>query len=127
MPEHVHVLVSEPQCNTLAGAIHSLKLSFTKRAHSLRLLVEPGAFWQKRYYDRNVRDRDEFTETLRYIHRNPVKRGLVKKVTDWKWSSARHYLFRENGRVEIESEWTARERERKITGGPERIFLIPLE
>jgi putative transposase len=64
MPEHVHLLLSEPQRGLLADALHYLKLSFAKRLGS-------GVFWQKRYYDRNVRDEREFVEKLRYIHRNP--------------------------------------------------------
>ena len=119
MPEHVHLLVSEPETNSLADAMHFLKLSFTKRAH------HAGSFWQKRYYDRNVRDADEFTEKLRYIHRNPVKRGLVKTPANWPWSSFRHYALREVGAVEIESEWTARDREKKMFGGADRVFLSP--
>ncbi len=125
MPEHVHLLLSEPANETLANAIHYLKLSFAKRVRSRRGAVEPKSFWQKRYYDRNVRDAEEFAVKLRYLHRNPVKRGLVKEPSDWKWSSFRHYALRENGVVEIESEWTARDRETKLTGGPVRTFLIP--
>jgi hypothetical protein len=49
-------------------------------------------------------------EKLRYIHRNPVRRGLVAKLEDWRWSSFRHYATGLRGTVEIESEWTARER-----------------
>jgi putative transposase len=71
MPEHVHLLVSEPERDSLSDAIHSLKLSFAKRLRSLGQALEPGSFWQKRYYDRNVRDAREFTEKLRYLHRNP--------------------------------------------------------
>jgi putative transposase len=67
MPEHVHLLVSEPAPETLAAAMHFLKLSFTKR------LRRPGSFWQKRYYDRNLRDAAEFDEKLGYIHLNPPK------------------------------------------------------
>ena len=100
----------------MADAIHYLRLSFAKR-------LGAGVFWQKRYYDRNVRDEQEFREKLRYIHRNPVKRGLCGCAAEWKWSSFRHYALRENGAVEIESEWTARERERQAQGGRERIFL----
>jgi putative transposase len=51
-------------------------------------------------------------EKLRYIHRNPVKRGLVEKPEEWAWSSFRHYAGGEVGVVEIESQWTARIRER---------------
>jgi putative transposase len=123
MPEHVHLLVSEPERQTLADAIHFLKLSFSKRLRALRRAVEPGAFWQKRYYDRNLRDAVEFTEKLRYIHRNPVKRGLVSEPGEWPWSSFRHYRYREVGVVEIESEWTALDRETRTHGGPRRIFL----
>jgi hypothetical protein len=86
--------------------------------------VDSGSFWQKRYYDRNVRDEREFMEKLRYLHRNPVKRGLVKQPAEWKWSSYRHYALREVGVVEIESQWTTRDRETTVFGGPERVFLI---
>jgi hypothetical protein len=41
-------------------------------------------FWQKRYYDFNVRDHRQFMEKLRYIHRNPVKRGLCERPEDWR-------------------------------------------
>ena len=140
MPEHVHLLLSEPPNAKLCDAIHNLKLSFSKRAKNLlvpqvraRSLsanlgsanLGSGPFWQARYYDRNVRNYDEFKVKLRYLHRNPVQRGLVAKPDDWKWSSYRHYALREKGVIEIESQWTATDRELKASGGPERIFLRP--
>jgi putative transposase len=132
MPEHVHLLLSESDHGTLADAIHYLKLSFTKRLRSQvgaqRKGANPGhpetgSFWQARYYDRNVRNAREFAVKLRYLHRNPVKRGLVQNPEDWKWSSFRHYALREVGVVEIESEWTARDRELKMLGNPPRVWL----
>ena len=125
MPEHVHLLVNEPEGGTLADAIHYLKLSFAKRLRSRNGTIGLRSFWQKRYYDRNVRDEREFSVKLRYLHRNPVKRGLVTEPAEWKWSSFRHYALREVGIVEIESEWTARDREQKACGGVPRIFLRP--
>jgi len=125
MPEHVHLLVNEPEQGMLADAIHYLKLSFAKRLRSQSSGSEPGAFWQKRYYDRNVRDAQEFVEKLRYLHRNPVKRGLGSEPAAWPWSSFRHYALREVGAVEVESEWTARDRARKAQGGLQRLFLNP--
>ena len=118
MPEHVHLLFSEPQRQTLADAMHFQKLSFAKRF--ARRSNSSGPFWQARGYDRNVRNAREFAVKLDYIHQNPVKRGLVKAAEDWKWSSFRHYAFREVGLVEIESEWRARDRE---SGGASRMFL----
>lgn len=125
MPEHVHLLLSEPERGSLADAIHYLKLSFTKRLASGTGHRPSGSFWQKRYYDRNVRTWEEFNIKLRYLHRNPVKRGLVAKPEQWPWSTFRHYAFRELSVVEIESEWTARDRELKALGLPPRVFLRP--
>ncbi|MGA8274305.1 MAG: hypothetical protein WB919_22300, partial [Candidatus Sulfotelmatobacter sp.] len=61
-------------------------------------------FWQKRYYDLNIRDYAQFVGKLRYIHRNPVKAGLCERPEDWQWSSFLHYATGAEGRVEIESE-----------------------
>src|SRR5271157_4063500 len=107
MPEHVHLRLGEPQRMALADALKSLTQGVSRRR-----IGEGKRFWPKRYYDRNVRDYEEFVEKLRYIHRNPVKRGLGAKPEDWEWSSFRHYATGAEGRVEIESEWTARKRER---------------
>jgi len=106
MPEHVHLLVSEPRRSTLAAAIQALKQSVARR------LVGPDEhFWQKRYYDFNVWTKKKCAEKLRYLHRNPVTRGLVENPEDWAWSSFRHYLTGKAGVVEIESQWTARRKE----------------
>jgi putative transposase len=105
MLEHVHLLVSEPATGTLAKAIHALKLSMSK-------LSPQRLFWQARYYDFNVFSARKHVEKLRYIHRNPVKRGLVEKPEDWQWSSFCHYATGERGIVEIESFWTAALREK---------------
>ena len=64
----------------------------------------------KRYYDFNVRNQRQFAEKLRYIHRNPVQRGLCERPEDWEWSSFLHYATGIDGCVEIESEWVARKR-----------------
>ena len=119
MPEHVHLLLSESQRGTLADALKSLKQGVSRRLiGNLPLKPKPGLsgapehFWQKRYYDFNIRDYPQFVEKLRYIHRNPVKAGLCERPEDWEWSSFRHYAIGCEGRVEIESEWTARKRER---------------
>ncbi len=120
MPEHIHLLVSEPARGLLSTAIQSLKLAVAKRVRALgRAPHEPAQFWQKRYYDRNLRDYEEFMEKLRYIHRNPVKRGLVPRPEDWPWSSFRHYAEGAAGVIEIESQWTARRRERRASDSGE--------
>jgi putative transposase len=110
MPEHIHLLVSEPEVKDLAKAIQALKISVARRR--MRYHDKDGTtLWQKRYYDHNVRTYESFVEKLRYIHRNPVKRGFVARPGEWKWSSFRHYRMAEAGVVEIESQWTSDRRE----------------
>ena len=107
MPEHVHFLVSEPKKAFLCKAIQALKLSVSVQSRE-------RPFWQARYYDFNVHNEEKRVEKLRYMHRNPVKRGLVEKPEDWPWSSFRHYRTGIEGTVEIESFWTGARRDRLI-------------
>jgi putative transposase len=44
-------------------------------------------------------------EKLRYMHDNPVKRGLVAAPEDWRWSSYRHYFLDESGPVRVNERW----------------------
>ncbi len=104
MPEHVHLLVSEPRRVLLSRAIQALKLSVSTQSRQ-------RPFWQPRYYDFNVFSEKKCLEKRRYIHRNPVTRGLCERPVDWTWSSFRHWWTGERGTVEIESHWTARHRE----------------
>jgi hypothetical protein len=63
-------MLGEPERETLADALKSLKQGVSRR-----MIGEAEHFWQKRYYDFNVRNEAQFAEKLRYIHRNPVKAG----------------------------------------------------
>ena len=128
MPEHVHLLLSEPERENLALVLQMLKQMVSRKLRpaseggpsyreakggmSLRD-VKPQPFWQARYYDFNVWSEPKRVEKLRYILRNPVKRGLVEHPEDWLWSSFRHYLTGEEEVVEIESHWTATRREKQ--------------
>jgi putative transposase len=76
MPEHVHMLVGEPQKGDVSALTHALKLST-----SMRRTERP--FWQARYYDFLVHNDEKRIEKLRYMHRNPVVRSLAKKPKDW--------------------------------------------
>jgi putative transposase len=111
MPEHVHLLVSEPKKAVLAKAIQALKISV-----SMQQKERP--FWQHRYHDFNVYSQHKFQQKMKYIHRNPVTRGLVERPEDWEWSSFRHYAMGVAGRVEVESSWLASARERASANTP---------
>jgi putative transposase len=96
MPEHAHLLVTEPTRSSLARAIQALKISVSR-------ISRERPFWQARYYDFNLITDRKRLEKLRYIHRNPVARGLVFTPENWPWSSYRYYLTGEKGRVTLET------------------------
>jgi putative transposase len=99
MPEHIHLLVSEPQKATLSVALQALKISVARR-------LSPRPFWQCRFYDFNVFSDHKHIEKRCYIHRNPFTRGLVSHPKDWLWSSYRHWAYRETGTVTLTSHRT---------------------
>jgi putative transposase len=107
MPEHVHLLISEPERSKLSVVIQMLKQITSQKLPPKQL----PHFWQVRCYDFPVWTEAKCIEKLRYIHRNPVKRGLAERPEDWKWSSFVHYATGLEGIVEIESQWTVRRRE----------------
>ena len=105
MPEHVHLLISEPKGGTPSTVMRVLKQRISRllRAHpkrapesQMRLWAEPegvkpGSLWQRRFYDFNVWSRKKRIEKLAYMHLNPAKRGIVEDPTHWIWSSYSFY------------------------------------
>lgn len=98
MPEHLHLLLSEPEDRevTLAKALQALKISVAMRRRG-----DASPFWYRRYYDFNVFSHNKRVEKMKYMHRNPVRRSLVERPEEWRWSSYRHYALGEPGPVEI--------------------------
>ncbi len=105
MPEHVHLLVGEPQIGDLSVVLQVLKQTVSRHVSREDKPEDKESFWQSRFYDFNVRTEHKRAEKLRYMHRNPVTRGLVASPEDWPWSSFRHYAFGEAGEVEVDSTW----------------------
>lgn len=103
MPEHVHLLVSEPATKTLSVVLQALKISVARK-------MTPRPFWQPRFYDFNVFTPEKRIEKRQYIHRNPFTRGLVAHPKDWIGSSYRQWAYGESGIVHVETTWTYAER-----------------
>ena len=116
MPEHIHLLMSEPAKGTPSTAIQVLKQRVSRRlrrkkranAGQLNLSFAGGEnsqprFWQRRFYDFNVWSQRKRIEKLCYMHDNPVKDGLVEEPKQWEWSSYRSYVLGEAGKVKIKA------------------------
>jgi putative transposase len=111
MPEHFHLLMSEPQVGNPSTAMQSVKQRYAQRvirrsrrrdqAQGSLSEREPMPVWQPRFYDFNVWTEHKRVEKLRYMHRNPVKRGLLPEPEQWPWSSFRYYKYGEAGQVRV--------------------------
>jgi putative transposase len=135
MPEHLHLLLSEPERGDPSQLMQAIKQGFARRL--LRRLraassaacstgndprqgtlwdtaLDHGHIWQARFYDFVVFTEKKRVEKLRYMHRNPVKRGLVLEPQQWAWSSYRHYADGEPGTVLVNEVQKAELKVRKI-------------
>jgi REP element-mobilizing transposase RayT len=85
MANHVHLLATPAV--PIPKLTKSLK-SFTARRANAMLALARGPFWQEESYDHQVRNEREFEQIKNYIEDNPVRAGLVREVSEYRWSSA---------------------------------------
>jgi len=106
MPDHVHMLIRPHDGVYIRHVLSAIKTPVGKRAAgwarreapkllAVMLDVQPNGrrtarLWQRGGgYDRNIWSPAELREKIRYIHDNPVRRGLAETGEDWRWSSWR--------------------------------------
>jgi putative transposase len=135
MPEHFHLLITEPEVGDPSVVMKVIKERFSKQVHASEenarkahsfaenanesgTHADPEAkerIWQKRFYDFNVWSAHKQTEKVKYMHWNPVKRGLVERPEQWPWSSFRAYLYGETGPVRVRfQEWGLEIKPRRV-------------
>ncbi len=110
MPEHVHLLILPAEQSKISRILHFIEKPTANRVIAWGLKDDPTfllrmeqrrpsgkiirRFWQPGGgYDRNVRSAREVHQKIRYLHANPVRRGLVENPGDWPWSSWRAWEY----------------------------------
>jgi len=88
MPDHLHLIIVS-QNNDLSNIMHDLKgkIAFDMLSQGI---IETK-LWQKGFYDHVIRNKKDLTEKLNYMHKNPLRAGLVKETAFYKYSSFRYY------------------------------------
>jgi len=119
MPDHVHMVIYPADGGRISAILKSVKLPVARRAvlwakangpHVLPQMADrqPNGscsyrFWQRGGgYDRNLRSSRNVHEKIRYIHENPLRRGLVERLEDWPWSSWPTYEHGGDGLIPID-------------------------
>ncbi|MDD2913915.1 MAG: transposase [Gallionella sp.] len=99
LPEHIHAIWTLPPGDTdypnrwaLIKAGFSRKLPKTERIIKSRSRKGERGIWQRRYWEHQIRDENDFARHVDYIHYNPVKHGHVKSPCDWVHSSVHRFI-----------------------------------
>lgn len=98
LPDHLHCIWTLPE----GDADFSTRWMMIKRKVSLICATEyrrsdlltaskqkhrESTIWQRRFWEHQIRDDDDFARHMDYLHFNPVKHGLASNVMDWPYSS----------------------------------------
>ena len=103
LPDHLHCIWTLPpddadfsmrwgmikrQVSVMCGAVykHHEWISASKRQH------RESIFWQRRYWEHQIRDETDFMRHVDYVHYNPVKHGFCQQVVEWPHSTFHRYV-----------------------------------
>jgi len=94
LPDHLHCVISLPVDEVdfplrwrLIKARFAKSLLPTERRSAVRQRRGERGIWQRRYWEHLIRNDTDFAAHMDYVHINPVKHGLVKRVADWPYST----------------------------------------
>ena len=100
LPDHLHTVWTLPEGDAdYSGRWRAIKSHFTRSLRSAGLSLirdDRGEYrlWQRRFWEHTIRDDDDYRHHIDYCHWNPVKHGLVARLSDWPYSSYHHYVRR---------------------------------
>ena len=101
LPDHLHCLWRPPPGDDdIATRWRHIKTTFSRALAKVERLSErrrrksERGIWQRRYWERLIRDDEDCRFHFDYIHYNPVKHGHTATAVEWPHSSFRHWLSR---------------------------------
>lgn len=89
MPNHVHLILTPRDADGLRRALSKVHRAYAGHVHARQ--KRTGHFWQGRF-GCVAMDEAHLAAALRYVALNPVRARLVKRATDWRWSSVHAQL-----------------------------------
>ena len=103
LPDHLHSIWTLPLGdNEYAKRWGMIKSGFSKQAKDLfhrpewmnetKIKRRESTIWQRRYWEHQIRNERDYRKHMDYLHYNPVKHGLVKRVIDWPYSTFHRYI-----------------------------------
>ena len=94
LPDHIHCVIQLPPDDAdFALRWRLIKMEFSKalprgeRLSQVRAKRGERGIWQRRFWEHLIRDEADFRAHMDYVHINPLKHGLVRRVADWPYST----------------------------------------
>lgn len=103
MPNHFHLVLQPTTADALSPFMQWWMTSHVRRYH--RHYRSHGHVWQGRFKSFPIQQDGHFLTVLRYALRNPVRAGLVERLTQWPWSSLQHPGLLDPWPVEPPANW----------------------
>jgi REP element-mobilizing transposase RayT len=97
MPDHWHGLFWPRYPLSISRLVQDIKYASSRRLNRQR--GSTGSLWQHQFWDRFVRHAKEFNDRLTYMHLNPVRKALVDRPEEWRWSSYQNFSLEESVRA----------------------------
>ncbi|WP_223786558.1 REP-associated tyrosine transposase [Marinicella meishanensis] len=104
MPDHFHIIIRPKIITEYPKIISLIKIYFTKSLPTTlraelsnevsisKIIKRESGVWQRRFFERTIRDQTELNHLTDYIHYNPVKHQLVEKPSAWRHSSFQKFV-----------------------------------
>lgn len=88
MPDHWHLVLFSEKAGGMKVFMHLLTNAHTRKVHTRTKTTGAGPLYQGRYKSFIIQSGAHLRTVIKYVERNPVRAGLVKKAEDWRWGSA---------------------------------------
>lgn len=105
MPNHWHFSLGAEKGENISNFMRWITHTHTQRYHSHYKTIGYGHLYQGRYKSFPIEKDNHFIQICRYIERNPIRAGLVKKAQNWKWSSLWIREYGNDEQKKLFSDW----------------------
>ena len=99
LPDHLHCVWTLPPNDSnfsmrwrLIKSGFSRALPKTERRSEIRESAGERGIWQRHYWEHSIRDDLDYQRHIDYVHVNPLKHELVRRVIDWPYSTFHQYV-----------------------------------
>lgn len=92
MSNHVHLCLYYENIEDLSKFMHTINSDFARYYNFVKTRV--GYVFKNRYYTQEIRSQTQLFNTIAYIHKNPVKAGIVSEANQYRFSSYNEYVKR---------------------------------